>query len=151
MTMVSKVGQEPGELLAENRPKRPRPAITQDIAFFYEGARKEKLLIQRCSKCSELRHPPLPCCPYCHSLEWDAIESSGRGQVYSFVVNHYPQVAAFDYPLVVALIELSEGTRLVSQLIDVEPHDVFIGMEVEVDFIKCDEDLTLPLFRPVRR
>ena len=133
------------------RPRRPRPAITQDIAFFFEGVKEGKLLIQRCTKCKELRHPPLPSCPSCLSFDWDTVEASGRGSVYSFVVNHYPQVAAFEYPLAVALIELEEGTRLVSQLIDVETDDVYIGMPVEVVFVMCDEELTLPMFRPVRQ
>lgn len=130
------------------RPRRPRPAITQDIAFFFEGARNRRLLIQRCASCKELRHPPLPACPHCRSLDWDVVESSGRGRVYSFVVNHYPQVPAFDYPLCVALVELEEGTRLVSQMVEVDPAEVSIGMEVEAVFVDCDEELTLPFFRP---
>jgi uncharacterized OB-fold protein/acyl dehydratase len=130
------------------RPKRPRPALTQDNAFFFEGAKQGKLLIQRCSSCGRLRHPPRPMCPGCRSLDWDTVEASGRGVVYSFVVNHHPQVPAFDYPLVVALVELEEGTRLVSNLIRVEPGDVRVGMPVEVEFVVFDEELTLPQFHP---
>jgi uncharacterized protein len=131
------------------RPARPRPAITHDNAFFFEGTRAGKLLIQRCSSCRRLRHPPRPACPHCRSLDWDAVESSGRGVVYSFVVNHHPQVPAFDYPLVVALVELEEGTRLVSNLLDVEPADVRIGLPVQAELVAVDDELTLPLFRPV--
>jgi uncharacterized OB-fold protein/acyl dehydratase len=131
------------------RPKRPRPAITQDNAFFFEGATQGKLLIQRCASCGRLRHPPRPMCGACRSLEWDTVEASGRGVVYSFVVNHHPQVAAFDYPLVVALVELEEGTRLVSNILGVDPHEVHVGMPVEVEFVTFDEELTLPQFHPV--
>ena len=130
------------------RPKRPRPGITRDNAFWFEGTQNGQLLIQRCAQCQTLRHPPGPMCPECHSLEWDTIEASGRGTVYSFVVNHYPQVPAFDYPLVVAVIELEEGTRLVSNLIDVEPGDVTIGMPVVCELVAMDDELTLPQFRP---
>jgi uncharacterized OB-fold protein/acyl dehydratase len=137
------------EPAAEPRPKRPRPAITQDNAFFFEGTKQHKLLIQRCVSCGRLRHPPGPMCPKCRSLGWDTLEASGRGVVYSFVVNHHPQVAAFDYPLVVALIELEEGTRLVSNITDVDPSAVRVGMPVEVEFVAFDDDLTLPLFHPV--
>ncbi len=98
------------------RPRRPRPALTQDNRFFFDGAREGKLLIQRCTSCGTLRHPPRPACANCRSFEWDTQTASGRGTVYSYVVNHYPQVPAFDYPLVVALIELEEGTRLVADL-----------------------------------
>ncbi len=132
----------------ETRPNRPRPSITHDNAFWFEGAKQDQLLIQRCASCGVLRHPPGPMCATCHSLEWDTVAASGRGTVYSFVVNHYPQVPAFDYPLLVAVIELEEGTRLVSNLIDVEPVDVTIGMPVEVEMVAFDDDLTLPQFRP---
>ena len=98
------------------RPKRPRPALTQDNRFFFEGAKEHKLLIQRCTNCGVLRHPPRPSCANCRSFEWDTVTASGRGTIYSFVVNHYPQVPAFDYPLVVALVELEEGTRLVANV-----------------------------------
>jgi uncharacterized OB-fold protein len=130
------------------RPKRPRPAITHDNAFFFEGAKAGKLLIQRCASCGRLRHPPRPMCNVCRSLEWDTVEASGRGSVYSFVVNHHPQVPAFDYPLIVALIELDEGTRLVSNLVGVEPDGVRIGMPVEMELVAFDDELTLPQFRP---
>lgn len=139
----------PGEEAERERPRRPRPALTQDNAFFFEGAKRHKLLIQRCASCGKLRHPPRPVCPECRSFEWDAVEASGRGTVYSFVVNHYPQVPAFDYPLPVALIELEEGTRLVSNIIGCEPSEIFIGMPVECEFVAFDDELTLPQFRPV--
>jgi uncharacterized OB-fold protein/acyl dehydratase len=130
------------------KPPRPRPAITRDNAFWWEGVEAGKLLIQRCGACGTLRHPPRPMCPKCQSLEWDTVEASGRGTVYSYVVNHHPQIPAFDYPLVIALVELEEGTRLVTNVLDVEPDDVHVGMPVEVAFEKPDGEQTLPLFRP---
>ncbi len=130
------------------RPRRPRPALTQDNAFWFEGARQHRLLIQRCKRCGTLRHPPRPMCGECRSYEWDVVDASGRGTVYSFVVNHYPQVPAFDYPLAVGLIELEEGTRLVANVIGIDPGDIRIGMPVEVEWVDHDPDLTLPVFRP---
>jgi uncharacterized OB-fold protein/acyl dehydratase len=134
---------------AVDRPRRPRPAVTLDNAFFFEGAKAGKLLVQRCAACGRLRHPPRPMCPSCRSLEWDTVEASGRGVVYSHVVVHHPQVPAFEYPLAVALVELEEGTRLVSNVVGVEPSEVRVGMPVEVEFVAFDDDLTLPQFRPV--
>jgi uncharacterized OB-fold protein/acyl dehydratase len=130
------------------RPRRPRPALTQDNAFWFEGARQHRLLIQRCTSCGTLRHPPRPMCSECRSYEWDVVDASGRGKVYSFVVNHYPQVPAFDYPLAVGLIDLEEGTRLVANVIGLEPTDIRIGMPVEVEWVDHDPDLSLPAFRP---
>ena len=133
------------------RPLRPRPALTQDNAFWFEGARQHRLLIQRCKQCGTLRHPPRPMCSECRSYEWDVVDASGRGTVYSFVVNHYPQVPAFDYPLAVGLIELEEGTRLVADVIGVEPSEIQVGMPVEVEWVDHDPDLSLPAFKPSRR
>jgi uncharacterized OB-fold protein/acyl dehydratase len=132
------------------RPRRPRPAVTQDNAWWFEACRDHRLLIQRCSACGRLRHPPQPMCPACRSFDWDSVRASGHGSVYSFVVNHYPQVPAFDYPLVVALIELAEGTRLVANLTGVAPEDVEVGLPVELEFADFDDELSLPQFRPVR-
>lgn len=130
------------------RPPKPRPPINRDNEFFFDGTRQHKLLIQRCSECGTLRHPPGPMCPQCHSLQWDTVESSGRGTVYSFVVNHYPQVPAFEYPLVVALIELEEGTRLVSNVVGVAPADVEVGMAVTLQWEDAGAGLVLPQFAP---
>jgi uncharacterized OB-fold protein len=134
---------------AAPRPKRPRPSITQDNRFFFEGTKEGKLLIQRCSNCGALRHPPRPACPECRSFEWDTVRSSGRGTIYSYVVNHHPKVPAFDYPLVVALIELEEGTRLVANVSGIAPEAVVIGTPVQARFETFDDELTLPVFHPV--
>ena len=130
------------------RPPRPRPAVTQDNAFWFEGARAHKLLIQHCTSCGTLRHPPLPACAACGSLGWDTVESSGRGTVYSYVVVHYPQVPSFEYPLPIGLIELEEGTRVVANLDGVELHAIEIGLPVRATFVDFDEELSLPVFVP---
>lgn len=130
------------------RPRRPRPALTQDNAFFFEGAARGKLLIQRCTACGTLRHPPLPACGRCRSLDWDTVEASGRAHLYSYVVVHHPQVASFDYPMPIALVELEEGTRLVANLEDVDLSELRIGMPVEVRFVALDHELVLPVFHP---
>ncbi|WP_432861674.1 bifunctional MaoC family dehydratase N-terminal/OB-fold nucleic acid binding domain-containing protein [Microbispora rosea] len=132
----------------EARAPRPRPAVNRDNAFWFEAAREHRLVIQRCAGCGTLRHPPGPCCPHCGSFDWDAAEASGRGQVYSFVVNHHPRHPAFEYPLIVAVVELDEGTRLVTNLVGVEPGEVEIGMPVVLDWLDADPDLSLPVFRP---
>jgi uncharacterized OB-fold protein/acyl dehydratase len=130
------------------RPPRPRPALTQDNAFWFEGARAHRLLIQHCTSCGRLRHPPLPACANCGSLEWDTVEASGRGTLFSFVVVHYPQVAAFEYPLPIGLVELEEGTRVVANLGAVAPDDIKVGMALRAEFVDYDEELSLPLFVP---
>jgi uncharacterized OB-fold protein/acyl dehydratase len=128
--------------------RRPRPAQSHDNAFFWRGVAAGELRIQRCASCKALRHPPGPMCPHCQSLDWDTIVSAGRGHVFSFVVAHHPPVPPFSYPNAIVLIELDEGTRLVSNLVGVAPADVAIGMRVRVEFTRVDDELVLPLFRP---
>jgi len=130
------------------KPPRPRPALTQDNAFWFEGAKHHALLIQRCTSCGTLRHPPLPACGTCRSFEWDTVEASGRGTLYSYVVVHYPQVPSFEYPLPIGLVELEEGTRVVANLVGVEPDAIEVGMALEAQFIDFDAELSLPAFAP---
>jgi uncharacterized OB-fold protein len=132
-----------------SRPQRPRPAQSADTSFFWEGARRGELLIQRCAGCGRLRHPPGPGCPGCGSLDWDAVRSSGRGVVHSFAVHHHPPVPGFDYPLTIGLIDLEEGTRLVSNIVGAKPSEIEIGMRVEVFFEDFGDDVVLPQFRPI--
>jgi 3-oxo-4,17-pregnadiene-20-carboxyl-CoA hydratase alpha subunit len=134
---------------AAPRAKRPRPGITPDNAFFFEGAKQHLLLIQQCSACQTLRHPPQPRCDHCGSYEWHPLEASGKGTVYSYVVNHHPQVPAFDYPLPLGLIELEEGTRLVAEIVECAPDQIQVGMPVTVTWIDADDELSLPAFKPV--
>jgi uncharacterized OB-fold protein len=128
---------------------RLAPAVTFDTRFFWDGLKDHKLLIQQCSGCGVLRHPPRPMCPHCNSLSWDAIESSGRGEVFSFVMPQHPPYPWFEYPYIVVLVDLEEGVRLVSNLCDVNPGDVSIGMAVRVFYEHFEDGLVLPQFRPV--
>jgi uncharacterized OB-fold protein len=128
--------------------QHPRPGLTHDNRFFWEGLARGVLLIQRCARCGRLQHPPAPACPACHGFEMEATAASGRGTLHSFAVVHHPPIAPFALPHVVALVDLEEGTRLVSRLVGVDPDDVRIGMAVEVEFERVDEDLVLHRFRP---
>lgn len=125
----------------------PRPAITHDNAFFWEGVQQRRLLIQKCKDCGALRHPPGPMCPKCHSLEWEAAPSAGKGEIYSFVVMHQPRLPGFKYPLPIVTVQLDEGTRLVANILGVEPEDVTIGARVTLDFQEVEPGYVLPAFR----
>jgi len=107
-----------------------------------------KLGIQRCLGCKTLRHPPRPMCGACHSLEWDAVESSGQGTVCSFTVLHHPQFPGYDYPLIIVLVDLEEGTRVTSQLLNCEPAEVEFGMAVEMHIHVDPDGFKLPMFTP---
>jgi uncharacterized OB-fold protein len=89
-------------------------------------------------------------CPRCNALAWDTIEASGRGSVYSFVLPRHPRWPWFDETYVVALVELEEGVRIVSNLNEVDPADVAIGMPVEA-YVEHFDSVSLPQFRPRRK
>ncbi|GAB1460583.1 hypothetical protein MASR2M50_23570 [Thauera sp.] len=89
-------------------------------------------------------------CIKCHSFDWDTVEASGKGSIYSFVVMHYPEVPPFEHPNPIGLIELDEGVRLIAGLVGVKRDEVKIGQRVQVEFQSFDDgELTLPMFRPV--
>lgn len=127
---------------------RLNPTTTPDTKFWWDALKQDKLLIQRCSDCATLRHPPRPMCPRCNSLKWDTIEASGRGTVYSFVIPRHPPWPWFEGTYVVALVELDEGVRIVSNLRDIDAYEVTIGMPVQGYIEHFDSGVALPQFRP---
>jgi len=131
------------------KPRRLRVPMGHDNAWWWEGIKRGELLIQRCKRCGKLRHPPRPMCGECQSTEWDAVASRCEGTVYSYVVCHYPQFPGYEYPLAVALIELDEGTRIVSNVAGIDPSGVRIGMRVRGCIEAVDEEMYLPVFRPI--
>ena len=125
-----------------------RPVVSRDTAFFWAGTAAGELRIQRCDGCGLLRHPPGPMCPRCGATTPGYVVAAGTGEVYSYVVHHHPPVPGKKLPIVVALVELAEGVRMVGELLDTKPDEVAVGMPVNVEFLRIDDDLTLPAWRP---
>lgn len=125
------------------------PSSNSDTQFFWEGARQGKLLVQECSRCKRLRHPPGPACQFCHSFDWEAKEVSGRGELYSYTFLHYPPAPGFDGPVLGVVVQLENGIRLVSNLVDDDVSNLQIGEPLEVVFVEQAEGYSLPLFRRV--
>ncbi|HET6811985.1 MAG TPA: Zn-ribbon domain-containing OB-fold protein [Acidimicrobiales bacterium] len=122
----------------------PRPG--PDDAWFWDGAREGRLLLRQCGACGRLQHPPTPLCPACGSASWTTREASGRGTVYAWLLSHHP-TGPDAAPRIVVLVELAEGVRIVSNLVEVEPGDARNGMAVEACFVEYD-GVVLPQFRP---
>jgi uncharacterized OB-fold protein len=127
-----------------------RPVVTADTAFFWDGTARGELRIQRCGGCGALRHPPGPMCPACGADKPEYLLAAGTGEVYSYVVHHHPPVPGHRAPFVVALVQLTEGVRMVGELLGAEPGQVRVGMPVRAEFVKIDGDLTLPAWREDR-
>lgn len=130
-------------------PVRPLPAVNDDNRPFWTGGRDGLLMIARCGNCGYRVHPPTNFCPTCEGRDVNPEAVSGRGQVYSYTVNHKAWLPGLPVPYVLALVELDEqvGLRLPANLVGCEPGDVCIGMKVSVCFEQA-EDLHVPLFEP---
>jgi uncharacterized protein len=129
-----------------------RPVVSRDTKFFWDGMLAGELRIQRCGGCGTLRHPPGPMCPHCQqrcSADPGYVVASGTGTVFSYVAHHHPPVPGKRLPLVIALVELDEGVRVLGEMAGVSPDQVSIGMPVRIEYLRIDDDLTLPAWRPV--
>jgi uncharacterized protein len=116
----------------------------------WDGTARKELLMQRCSACGAFRHPPSPICQKCLSDRHEWVPASGRGSVYTFAVVRQALGRGWEekVPYVVAVIELDEGPRFLSNVINVDPDAVQIGMPVEVTYVERTDAATLPLFQP---
>src|SRR5262249_3736787 len=119
---------------------------------YWDALGRHELRLQRCRDCNAFRFYPSPMChaPDCMSLEYDWVQVSGRGEVYTYTVVHRPVSEAWveDTPYVIAMIKLAEGPFMMSNVIDCRPSDVRIGLPVHVTFRDVTDDVTLPYFRP---
>jgi uncharacterized OB-fold protein len=123
------------------------PAVGYDDAWFWDGVRDGRLLVRVCAKCGRLQHPPTPLCPACGSTSWSTRETSGRGRLYAWILSRHPNDPDAA-PRIVALVELEEGVRLISNVVEIEPQLVRNDMELEVCFVDYD-GVMLPQFRPL--
>ena len=133
-------------------PAKPLPQIAPEMAPFFEAARHHALVVQQCTRCGARRFPARPICSKCLGREATWTPVSGRGTVFSFAVMHqanHPGFAA-EVPYAVVVIELEEGVRLLSNLVDCPLADIRIGLPVEVVFDDVTPEVTLPKFRPRR-
>lgn len=143
-TAASTVGDD-----APAVPTRITSPRGHDNGWWWSAVDEGRLLIQRCKSCQTLRHPPRPMCGECQSVEWDSIESSMEGEVFSFTTLHYPKVPGYSYPLCCAVITLAEGTRIVSNIVGIDHEKVSIGMKVKAKIEQVDGKTSLPQFYPV--
>ena len=136
-------------------PERPLPQpITPEAKPYWDGLREEKLLLPKCADCGHVFFYPRIVCPRCHSRNIAWIQASGKGKLHAFEIAYQSFNRAFKVkpPYVLAMIELAEGPRMMSNLINVEPDPKVVkcDMPVEVVFSKLTDEITLPLFQPAR-
>jgi len=134
-------------------PPIPLPQPTDASRPFWESCHRHELRIQHCLQCGAFIHYPKIHCPMDGSDRFDWPIMSGKGYVYSFVVVLRAFHASFklQVPYVVAIIQLEEGVRMISNVVGIDPDKVYVGMRVEVEFDDVSADISLPKFHPYLR
>ena len=129
---------------------KPLPVITQDSEPYWDAAKRHEFRMQRCTDCGKFRFPPTHACWYCLSTNTEWAPLSGRGTIWSFTVMHqiYYKGFADEMPYAVIVVELEEGPRIASNIVECKREDIRIGMPVQVVFDDVTDAVTLPKFRP---
>lgn len=133
-------------------PRKPLPEIRPDTKAFWDGTKNGEFRIQTCVRCGQRIYPPRAVCPSCLHTVFEWVTASGKGEVYSYTVVYQAADKSFndDIPYVYAIIDLEEGVRVVSNVVNTDPKKVSIGMRVKVVFERESEEITVPRFEPVQ-
>ena len=140
--------------MSRDLPGLPGPRLEPTTAGFWLAAGEGRLVIQRCSSCGTHRHPPTEVCYECGSLDWAWDEQPGTGTIFSYTWTDQPVLPSLaglgPYNISVIELDSTQGiVRLLSRVVDVERPQVRIGLPVVVDFDPVDDQVALPIFRPV--
>ena len=126
----------------------PAPAVNPETKEFWAATAQGRLLLKRCLDCGSVIWYPRAFCPECASLRTEWFEASGRGHVYSYTVNHRGEGAyAGAVPYVLAYVELDEGPRVMTNLVEVDEPDLAVGLPVEVVFHDTGHGSALARFK----
>ena len=130
--------------------ERPLPQPTPETQHYWDGVKAGELRLQRCGDCDHVYFPARPFCPACSSRDVNWFTASGKGTLFSYVINHRAP-KGFEAPYIIAVVQLEEGPRMMSNLVDCAqtPDELEIDMPLEVTFIKATDEISIPQFRPV--
>jgi len=131
--------------------KKPLPSIVGETRPYWESCRRGQLMLQRCDRCGEHQFYPRGICANCWSKDIKWVKARGKGTVWTFTVTYQNRTPGFaeECPYVLALVELEEGVRMFTNIIECNPRDVKIGMPVEVTFVQANDRISVPYFKPV--
>ncbi|MCX7620354.1 MAG: Zn-ribbon domain-containing OB-fold protein [Acidimicrobiales bacterium] len=129
------------------------PTIEDETREFWEAARRGKLLLRSCNRCGVVHYYPRPFCPECWSDEVTWIEASGRARLYTHSTVHVNDLPPFDeqVPYIAAVVDLEEGPRMMTQIVDCDPGELEIGMPLELTFRHVSDEVAVAVFRPSAR
>ena len=125
------------------------PQPTPETQHFWDGCKAGELRLQRCAQCANTYFPPRPFCPKCGARDVEVVSASGKGRLYSYVINHRPRPDMGKEPHSIAVVELEEGPRMMTNIVGCPqtPEALVLDMPVEVTF-QTFGDIALPLFAP---
>jgi len=132
--------------------ERVLPQPTPETQHFWDGCKAGELRLQRCTACAKSYFPPRPFCPSCGSRAVEIYKASGKAILYSYVINHRPRPDMGKEPHSIAVVQLAEGPRMMTNIVGCPqtPEALQLDMPVEVVF-QSFGDIALPLFQPVKR
>ena len=136
----------------KKRYAKPLPHIDEEMRPWWEAAQRHELYIQKCRDCGDLRFHPRALCTSCMSSRVEWIKCSGRGKIYTYTVTNQNGSAGFrdSLPYVLAWVELEEGVRMLTNIVECPPAQVKIDQAVEAVFDDVTPEVTLVKFRPIR-
>lgn len=125
------------------------PVPTPETLHFWQGAKAGELRLQRCRSCSKAYFPPRPFCPHCSSCDVEVFQASGRGKVHTFIISNY-KTPGFSPPFSIAVVELDEGPRMLTNIVGCEQTSKTIRMEMPVEaiFEPMTDEISLVKFKP---
>ena len=126
----------------------PSPQINVETQPYWDATAEGRLILARCKGCSTVIWYPRAFCPECESFDIEWIEASGKGTVYSFTINRRGQGDYRDLVYVLAYVELEEGPRMLTNIVDCDPETITVGQSVQVVFHATKDGPSLPRFRP---
>lgn len=126
------------------------PTIEDETREFWEAARQGKLLLRSCNDCGVVHYYPRPFCPECWGDDVTWIEASGRATLYTHSTVYVNDLPPFNerVPYIAAVVDLAEGPRMMTEIVDCEPDQLEIGMPLELAFRDVSDEVTIAVFRP---
>jgi uncharacterized OB-fold protein len=126
------------------------PTPDNETQPFWDAAKDGRLLIQKCLDCGDFFHYPRPFCPACWSENIEWVEASGRGTLYTWSLVAVNDLPPFNerVPYVAAIVQLEEGPRIMTNIVDCDPGTLRADQAVVVKFTELDENITIPVFTP---
>ena len=129
---------------------KPLPSIVGETKPYWDSCKRGELVIQKCDSCQEYQFYPRGICAHCWSNDIKWIKATGKGTVWSYTITHQNRTLGFaqDIPYVLALVQLDEGVKMFTNIVECDPNIVTIGMPVEVTFIQANNQISVPYFKP---